>query len=175
MERKTITVDKTVLFDKSDLNDELDKIIGYHNHIPTKLKHREYSVIRIIFEKDDRNIILSSDVNTATKNITYHDDVHLCEKHGVEFKNQTFGALIQDIRKKRRDEESFRVKFTKEKRIEILDKFNKKCDCCQKLISINKFQIDHIKPLGAGGDNNDDNLQALCKDCHYENMIIINT
>ena len=72
--------------------------------------------IRIIFEKDGRNIILSSDVNTATKNITYHDIVHLCEKHGVEFRNQTFGALIQEIRKKRKDEESFRIKFTKEKK-----------------------------------------------------------
>ena len=126
MTPENITVDKVVLFDKHDLNEELDKIIGYHNHIPTKLKHREYSVIRIIFEKDGRNIILSSDVNSATKNITYHYIVHLCEKHGVEFRNQTFGSLIQEIRKKRKDEESFRVNFTKEKRMEILDKFNKK-------------------------------------------------
>jgi hypothetical protein len=67
LETRTITVDKEVYVEKNDINDELDKIMGYHNHIPTKLKHREYSVIRIVFEKDKRNIILSSDVNTATK------------------------------------------------------------------------------------------------------------
>lgn len=168
LEPANITVDKTIFVEKNDLNEELDKIIAHHNHIPTKLKHREYSVIRIIFEKEGRNIILSSDVNTATKNITYHDIVHLCGKHGVEFKNQTFGALIQDIRKKRRDEQSSRIKLKKDKRIELLEKFNKKCNCCEKSITNNQFQIDHIKPLAAGGDNSDENLQVLCKDCHYE-------
>ena len=79
LEYTSITVDKQVYIEKKDINDEADKIIAYHKHIPTKLKHREYSVIRIIFEKDGRNIILSSDVNTATKNFTYHDIVHLCE------------------------------------------------------------------------------------------------
>jgi hypothetical protein len=99
---KTIEVEKIVLVDKNDVNEELDKIIGHHNYIPTKLKHRDYSVIRIIFEKEGRNIILSSDVNTATKNISYHDIIKLCDKHGIEFKNQTLGSLIQEIRKKRR-------------------------------------------------------------------------
>ena len=42
-----------------------------------------------------------------------------------------------------------------------LEKFNKKCNCCEKSTTNNQFQIDHIKPLGAGGDNSDDNLQAL--------------
>ena len=97
------------LVDKTDLNEELDKIIGHYNHIPTKLKHREHSIIRIIFEKDGRNIILSSDVNCLTKGITYHDIIALCEEHEIEFKNQTFGTLIGEIRKKRRDERSFRV------------------------------------------------------------------
>jgi hypothetical protein len=122
LETRTITVDKEIYVEKNDINDELDKIMGYHNHFPTKLKHREYSVTRIVFEKDKRNIILSSDVNTATKNITYHDIVHLCEKHGIEFKNQTFGSLIQEIRKKRKDEESCRINFKKEKRLELFEK-----------------------------------------------------
>ena len=29
------------------------------------------------------------------------------------------------------------------------------------------MQIDHIVPLAAGGDNEPDNLQALCKKCHF--------
>ncbi len=71
-------------------------------------------------------------------------------------------------RSEKKDEESHRVKFKKEKRNEILAKFNNKCNCCEKSITNSQFQIDHVKPLGAGGDNNDDNLQVLCKECHYE-------
>ena len=29
------------------------------------------------------------------------------------------------------------------------------------------MHIDHIVPLAAGGDNEPDNLQALCKKCHF--------
>jgi 5-methylcytosine-specific restriction endonuclease McrA len=29
------------------------------------------------------------------------------------------------------------------------------------------MQIDHIVPLSAGGDNEPDNLQALCRPCHF--------
>ena len=29
------------------------------------------------------------------------------------------------------------------------------------------MHIDHIVPLAAGGDNEPDNLQALCKPCHF--------
>ena len=79
-ETKRVFVDKMYLVDKTDLNEELDKIIGHYNHIPTKLKHREHSIIRIIFEKDGRNIILSNDVNCLTKGITYHDIIAFCEK-----------------------------------------------------------------------------------------------
>ena len=51
LETKTVFVDKIYLVDKTDLNVELDKIIGHYNHIPTKLKHREHSIIRIILER----------------------------------------------------------------------------------------------------------------------------
>ena len=28
------------------------------------------------------------------------------------------------------------------------------------------YEIDHIKPLYKGGDNENTNLQALCRNCH---------
>jgi hypothetical protein len=31
-----------------------------------------------------------------------------------------------------------------------------------------EFEIDHIVPLSAGGNNEIENLQPLCKDCHKQ-------
>jgi len=30
------------------------------------------------------------------------------------------------------------------------------------------IELDHIRPLWAGGNNEDDNLQLLCWNCHFE-------
>jgi hypothetical protein len=40
-----------------------------------------------------------------------------------------------------------------------------KCDCCDMLLS-HVFEIDHIQPLFLGGSNEQDNLSALCRECH---------
>ena len=39
------------------------------------------------------------------------------------------------------------------------------CAECGVLVN-HLYQIDHIKPLHAGGSNNIDNLQLLCHTCH---------
>jgi len=44
-----------------------------------------------------------------------------------------------------------------------LEIIGKKCvKCC----SIERVEIDHIKPLSKGGTNHIDNLQPLCKNCN---------
>ena len=35
-------------------------------------------------------------------------------------------------------------------------------------MTIKEMQIDHIVPLATGGTNDSDNLQALCKKCHFD-------
>jgi len=42
-----------------------------------------------------------------------------------------------------------------------------KCNYCLKLLPPD-YQVDHIVPLHAGGDNSQGNLQALCAVCHSE-------
>lgn len=39
------------------------------------------------------------------------------------------------------------------------------CSTCRNVLS-HVFEVDHIKPLFLGGNNSDDNLQALCRECH---------
>lgn len=40
-----------------------------------------------------------------------------------------------------------------------------KCKCCNSLLD-ECFEIDHIKYIKDGGSNEEDNLQALCPNCH---------
>jgi 5-methylcytosine-specific restriction enzyme A len=41
---------------------------------------------------------------------------------------------------------------------------------CQVCLKVHKYRparaVDHIIPKFEGGDDDDDNLQAICKDCH---------
>ena len=39
---------------------------------------------------------------------------------------------------------------------------------CSKKLTENNFQIYHILPLACGSTNHKDNLQILCKPCHFE-------
>ena len=41
-----------------------------------------------------------------------------------------------------------------------------KCNVCKN--KVDEFHIDHIMPLAAGGNNDLDNLQVLCLECHQE-------
>lgn len=40
------------------------------------------------------------------------------------------------------------------------------CAMCGQRRTISELDVDHIKPLWAGGVNGPKNYQALCKDCH---------
>jgi 5-methylcytosine-specific restriction protein A len=40
------------------------------------------------------------------------------------------------------------------------------CRSCA--IAVRTGEVDHIKSLEQGGSNDDDNLQLLCHQCHYE-------
>jgi hypothetical protein len=40
-----------------------------------------------------------------------------------------------------------------------------RCACCNGMLS-HVFEIDHVIPLFLGGNNSEENLQALCRECH---------
>lgn len=45
-----------------------------------------------------------------------------------------------------------------------------KCALCNKTLD-HTYEVDHILPLGKGGSNNPNNLQALCVSCHKTKTI----
>ena len=151
------------------LEDILIEIIRHHNYIPTKIKHQRASIVRIVFEKNGHSTILSLDANNAThKELSYKDIIKLCDAHQIEFKNQNIGSLVSEIRSAFFNKSHKRIKFTKQQRAHLHERDNKTCKVCLKEIPLKNANIDHIKPLSAGGSNELDNLQILCKDCHFE-------
>lgn len=58
-----------------------------------------------------------------------------------------------------------RRSFSQKKRAEICLRQGGKCGCGEKLRH-GQYEIDHIAALIHGGSNEDDNLRAICLDCH---------
>ena len=56
-------------------------------------------------------------------------------------------------------------------RQEILERQQNKCNCCSCEIS-EFYQIDHAVALQFGGNNESNNLQALCYNCHGRKTIL---
>ena len=155
----------TIIYSKTNLNEELDLIIEQYNYIPAIINHR-YTVTQIKFKKDERDIILVVDPNIE-HGMTYKDVRQLCNNTQIEFKNQTFSNLIKELKRRFLEIKQQRHQPTKEERQQLLDKADGCCELCKKVIK-KAFDIDHIVPLAEGGTNESVNLQVLCKPCHFE-------
>ena len=153
---------------KTNLNGELDEIIKLYGFVPmTGLKNKRSLVTRIHFTHEGKNIFLEVDPNDQRK-ITWKDIKGLCEKMGVTFANQSFGALVGQLKEKFMGQKHVRHVFSKAERTCFFEKSEKTCSHCGKAVQIKETQIDHIIPLANGGTNDEENLQLLCKPCHFE-------
>ena len=121
--------------------------------------------MRIKFDLDGLDIVRSADPNRKTSINTWRDVKQYCDKLSIKFSNQSFVSVLREERDRFCAIE--RLRFNKKQRREIYNKSNRKCNRCKKAIELSGMEIDHIKPLASGGDNSYDNLQALCKPCHF--------
>ena len=85
-----------IIYSKTNLNEELDAIIGKYNYIP-EIKNHKYTVTQIKFNYEDKDIILVIDPNDRV-NIDYKDIQKLCKENDIEFKNQSFGGLVVQLK-----------------------------------------------------------------------------
>ena len=150
-------------FCKTHLNQELTDIISHFNHVPDpkKMKYQKSKCTRLVY----KSIILEVDPNDQ-RAVTWKDVRTLCEQNKVDFKNQTLPSLVKEMRDRFYNSKSIRHVFTPEERAEI----HQECPCCvecKKKLTIKQVNIDHIVPLACGGDNSKENLQVMCKKCHF--------
>ena len=81
------------------------------------------------------------------------------------FKNQSFNQFINQIKNKHFDTSIERYIFTKAERASIYEA-KPNCTSCKKKITKSQMQLDHIKALANGGNNDLSNIQVLCVACH---------
>ena len=59
-----------------------------------------------------------------------------------------------------------RKHFSDAQRQELYKRADGCCQLCGRRITINNFTVDHIIPLGRGGNNSMSNVQAVCQVCN---------
>jgi len=155
-----------IIYPTTCLNEQLQDIIRYHNFIPSKmqLRYKNFKCVKIHYTNGGRNIFLFSDPNQVHQ-LDYKDIREICEKTKVEFRNQSISSLLKEIRDK--FEKPIRHIFSQEERKQIFKDADETCEECDRKMKITDMNIDHVIPLCCGGSNEPENLQVLCKKCHF--------
>ena len=73
---------------------------------------------------------------------------------------------VKQLRKKRK--KATRINRSEPERRKIAQRQNWKCasDACKLAGKLEAYDLDHIVPLWKGGEDTEENLQALCPACH---------
>ena len=138
------------------------KIKKCKGHLPTSMEITKNKEVKFYLFADQ-----SSDAKYSNLDINYKVIQKLCEDNEIEFKNQTIVQLTRQLCDKFINNQNIRKVFTRSEREEFLNN-HPLCEHCEKVLTISNFQIDHIHPLSSGGTNDENNLQALCKECHFD-------
>ena len=150
-----------------NINDIFESFITVFNMFPIIKKCKKTNIIEFHYQPREKCLIIfccdPNDVDT----ITYKEVKALCEQHKVEWKNQTYTSFITELKSNFFDELNGRIKFTKDQKEKICKAFKFTCNICKCCIKKEQYEIDHIRALSYGGTNESNNLQPLCKACHW--------
>ena len=150
----------------NDLNNIFEQFIKLYKVVPSNIKAINHKINSFECTINDNTYIFVIDANQSGLGIDYKVVQQLCKQNKIEFRNQSFVTLLNQLKDIFYGDVNKRVNFDIEFRETLLKKYNNKCNICNK--KIDSFHIDHVKPLSAGGSNDDDNLQVLCIQCHQD-------
>jgi hypothetical protein len=106
-----------IIYDMVTLDGIFDEIVLTYQYVPTKLKYNEMKCVQMNFNKKKRNITLAVDPNyehNGKTDMKWQDVRHWCQHFNVEFKNQTFSTLIQEL--KEEHDKQARLSLSKERK-----------------------------------------------------------
>lgn len=159
---------KLYIINKSRIFDEFKQYIIQYKEQP-KVKTKESQVVYICFKNNkDEKVVVTCDANYGKFNC--EDDMHIynilkdeCNKNNIQYTNQGFGTIVNQLMDRFNGIEKRRYLSTDEKKL-IKNKTNGLCASCN--MKCKKYEYDHIQSLSNGGTNDISNFQLLCVDCH---------
>lgn len=118
-------------------------------------------------------VIKVSDIEQAQNFYTVEKAEHQINKTPGKCKNyywiDTEALETEEINQRMQQAKFVKIKrkhFSDAERKELYKRADGCCQLCGRRITINDFTVDHIVPLGRGGNNDMSNVQAVCKVCN---------
>ena len=138
---------------------------GYSTCLPGNWSRHKKSCALVPNEKDARIASLERELAAKDELLNeQREDLRMFEKLLAE----RFTELQDEVKQLRKRKRATRINRSEPERRKIAERQNWKCasDTCDLAGKLEAYDLDHIVPLWKGGEDTEDNLQALCPACH---------
>ena len=145
----------------TNITNEVHQYISKTKSIPL-MKSQGHSITRISIPDKKLSIVCDPNISDG---YTWKEIKEVCDNANIKFNNQTMGSLIAELKVKHKKSLIPERRTLNQKEKDVLINIQSGfCALCQ--LKTTEYDFDHIIPLAAGGSNDDNNFQALCKSCH---------
>ena len=138
---------------------------GYTTNFPSAWCVHKKSCKLVV--TSDKELIATLKEQLAAKDRQINEqreDLRMFEKLLAE----RFEELKDEVKQLRKRKKAARINRSEPERRKIAERQNWKCasKTCELAGKLEAYDLDHIIPLWKGGEDTEDNLQALCPACH---------